>query len=299
MRMRFLPLFAACLLRGQERPANLPVQPIGANDLLAISVYDSPELTRTVRVEEDGTLRLPLIRRSITAGGLRPADVEKAIAAALKEEELINDPLVKVTIAEYYSRPISIMGAVRKPLTFQAHGPVSLLEALARAEGLGDFAGLDILVSRTGQPVLRVPVQGLIDRADPALNIKLYGGEEIRVPEADKIYIAGNVRKPGAVPVRDKTDLTVLKMVALAEGLAPYAAKQAYIYRKSEVPPGKKEITVELEKIMKRQAPDVPLEASDVLYIPDNTRRRAQMTVLDRIVLFGSTAGATALVWRR
>jgi polysaccharide export outer membrane protein len=275
--------------------ANLPQQPIGANDLIAISVYDAPELTRTIRVDSDGGIRLPLLKNPVQAEGLLPMNLESSIGDALKAEEILVDPIVKVTIVEYYSRPISIAGAVRKPVTFQAVGKVTLLEALARAEGLAPEAGLEILVSRPDQLVRRIPVKALIDEADAETNIRLFGGEEIRVPEAGKIYVVGNVKKPGAFPVRDSADTSVLKMLALAEGLAPYASRQAYIYRR-EPGAAKQEIAIELEKIMKRKSADVPLEANDILYIPDNTGKRATMTALEKFILTGSALGA-ALVY--
>jgi polysaccharide biosynthesis/export protein len=275
--------------------ANLPQQSIGANDLIAVSVYDAPELTRTVRVESDGVIRLPLLKNAIEAAGLLPRKLEAAIAAALKSEEILVDPVVKVTIVEYYSRPISIAGAVRKPVTFQATGNVTLLEALARAEGLSPDAGQEILVSRPEELVRRIPVRALIDAADPDMNLRLLGGEEIRVPEASKIYVVGNVKKPGAFPLRDSADTSVLKLLALAEGLAPYAAKLAYIYRRQPDGASKKEIEIELDKIMKRKSPDVPLAADDILYIPDNTGRRATMSALEKLVLVGGSVGAAAI----
>src|SRR5579871_1037518 len=91
--------------------ANLPAQRIGANDLVAISVYDAPELTRTVRVGADGFMRLPMLKQKVKAEGLMPGELETAIAAALAAEGLIVDPFVTVTIAEYNSRPISVAGA--------------------------------------------------------------------------------------------------------------------------------------------------------------------------------------------
>src|SRR5919198_5161826 len=100
--------------------ASLPAQRIGPNDLVAVSVYDSPELTRTVRVGPDGMIRLPMLKRRIQADGLLPGALEAAIAEALRAEELIVDPVVTVTIAEYRSRPVSVAGAVRHPITFQA-----------------------------------------------------------------------------------------------------------------------------------------------------------------------------------
>ncbi|MGH9657954.1 MAG: polysaccharide biosynthesis/export family protein, partial [Bryobacteraceae bacterium] len=302
-----LPL-AVCLSFAQSRtPAmeeagttNLPVQKLGVGDLIAVSVYDAPELTRTLRVDAEGAISLPLLKRTIKAEGLLPRDVEASIAAALKAEQLLVEPVVKVTIAEYFSRPISVAGAVRKPLTFQSVGTTTLLEAIARAEGLTQEAGLEILVSRAGQDlILRIPVRGLIDAAEPQFNLKLSGGEEIRVPEAGKIYVAGNVKKPGAFTVREQSEPTVLKMLALSEGLMPFAGKVAYIYRREAEGSAKIEIPVELDKLLKRKSPDLALRADDVLYIPDNSGRRVGLAALEKAILFGSTAGATALVWRR
>lgn len=282
--------------------ANLPAQRIGANDLVAISVYDAPEFTRTVRVGADGFVRLPMLKQRIKAQDLMPGELESAIAKALQDEQIIVDPFVTVTVAEYNSHPISVAGAVKLPLTFQATGPVTLLEAITRAGGLAPEAGAEILVTRT-QPgpdgttsalVQRILVKGLIDAADPALNVLLNGGEEVRVPEAGKVYVIGNVKMPGAYPVGDGTESSVLKMLALSQGLMPFAAKQAFIYRR-EGNGNKNEIPIELNKIMERKAPDPPLLANDILYVPDNKGRRMTLGALEKILLLGSGAGAAAI----
>jgi polysaccharide export outer membrane protein len=187
------------------------------------------------------------------------------------------------------------MGAVKKPLTFQAVGMVTLLDALAHAEGLTNDAGTEILLTR-GDSVERIPVKRLMKDADPTVNFVLHGGEEIRVPEAGKIFVVGNVHKPGAFPVRDAADNSVLKLVALSEGLLPYAGKLAYVYRR-DGSGGKKEMPIELEKIMQRKSPDVPLEVDDLLYIPDNKNRRTTMTVIDRITSFGASTASGVLIW--
>jgi len=283
--------------------ANLPAQRIGANDLVAVSVYDVPELTRTVRVGADGLMRLPMLKQRIKAEGLMPGELETAIASALVAEGLIVDPFVTVTIAEYNSRPISVAGAVKQPLTFQASGPVTLLEALTKAGGLSPEAGPEILVSRAQSSpdgtvtslVQRILVKGLIDAADPAMNISLIGGEEIRVPEAGRVYVIGNVKKPGAFAVQDGVESTVLKMLALSEGLAPYASKDAFIYRR-EANGSKNEIQIPLSKIMERKAPDATLLANDILYVPDNKGRRMTLGALEKVMAFGAGAG-TALIY--
>ncbi len=283
---------------------NLPAQKIGRNDLLAVSVYDAPELSRTVRVTAEGRIRLPMLKEPIAAEGLLPAELEAAIAASLKAGQILVDPVVTVTIVEYHSRPISVAGAVKNPVTFQAAAAVSLLEAITRAGGLSPEAGAEILVTYRqpgpdNRPVSltrRIPVKQLIDRADPDVNLSLVGGEEIRVPEVGKVFVVGNVKKPGAYPVQDSGDTTVLKMLALAEGLAPFAGKQAYIIRQDDRTGARRELPVELRKILRREAPDVTLVATDVLYIPDNSGRRSGLAALEKILMFGTGAG-TALIY--
>ena len=288
-----------------ELGANLPAQAVGPNDLIAVSVYDAPELSRTIRIGADGYIRLPMLKKGIKAEGLHPDELEVAIAQALKEGNILVDPFVTVTIAEYHSRPISVSGAVKLPVVFQADGPTTLLEALARAQGLREDAGREILISNSqpgpeGKPITltrRILVRGLIDEADPELNVRLHGGEEIRVPEVGKIYVVGNVKKPGVFPVQDGADTTVLQALALAEGLMPFAGGQAFIYRR-EGSGAKNEIPIELARIMQRKAPDVPMSANDILYVPENHGKRLGVATLEKIILFGSTAGATALIYK-
>ncbi len=287
--------------------ANLPAQRIAANDLIAVSVYDSPELTRTVRVGEDGTIRLPMLKQRVQADGFLPGELENAIAEALSREEILVDPIVTVTILEYHSRPISVVGAVHKPVTFQAVGKVTVLDALVMAEGVTSDAGPDLLLTRPQAeeadadpaPPERIPLRALLSTADPSLNVRLKGGEEIRVPEARMIYVVGNVKKPGAFPVRDDSETTVLKVLALAEGLVPYTGRRAYIFRPEAGSKERQEIPIELEQILKRKLADVALQADDILYIPDNKGKRRTAEIIDRVSGFGSATASGLLIWRR
>lgn len=288
---------------GLTDASSLPVQKIGPDDLIGLSVYDSPELTRNIRVSNDGTIRLPLLRQRLQVAGLWPSEVETLVSTALREEGVMVEPVVTVTVAEYRSRPIKVVGAVKHPTTFQAFGETTLLDAISRAEGLSDDAGPEILVSRTqlsedGKSrtlVQRIPVQALIDAADPESNLQLQGGEEIRVPDAGRIYVVGNVKKPGAFPIKDAAETSVMRLLALSEGLLAYSSKMAYIYRK-EASGGKNEIAIELEKIIQRKAPDVSLVANDVLYIPDRAGRKSVMNTLEKSLPLGAAA-TSALIW--
>lgn len=317
--LALLILAAAPAARAQSKPvsvmgpmgdagaANLPGQRIGGDDLLAISVYDAPEFTRTVRVSPEGFLTLPMLSAKIRAAGLLPPELEKAIAARLSEEGILVKPVVMVTVAEYHSRPISVMGAVRKPVTFQAVGRMTVLDALARAEGLSQDAGPEIVLTRirtdatTGEPkreMTRIPVRSLIDDADPALNVFLTGDEEIRVPEARRVYVVGDVKKPGAFPVKDANTTTVMRALALAEGIGPFPQKVAFIYRAEGATGARHEITVELAKLMDRKAPDIALQADDVLYIPEARAKKNAVAAMEKAASFGLATASGVLIWR-
>lgn len=282
--------------------ANLPSHKIGVDDMVAISVYDSPELTRSVRVSAEGQIHLPMMKGAIPAAGLLPRELAAGIAEALRTERILIDPIVGVTVAEYRSRPVRVAGAVRRPVTFQAFGTVTLLDAITRAEGLAPEAGPEILLIRRGangkSMTQRIPVKILLAGEDPDLNPRLAGDEEIRVPEAGRIYVAGNVKNPGVFMMKDAFETTVLKALALSGGLSPFAAGQAYIYRRPADGQAKQEILIYLSQIMGRKSPDVALAADDILYIPDAKGRRLTASAIERIAGFAGATTSGMLIWR-
>jgi polysaccharide export outer membrane protein len=289
-------LFSIASLSFAQTSANLPVQPIGPNDLLSLTVYDAPELSGTLRVSPQGTISVAMLQKPLNARGLLPTALETTIAEALKNEQLIKRPMVTVRVLEYQSRPVVVSGAVKRPLTFQAVGGVTLLEAIARAEGLSSDAGPAILVTMPGSAeVKRIAVEALMAGNDPRSDITLVGGEHVRVPERGRVYVVGNVRRPGAIPA---VDASVLKSLALTEGLAPNASKEAFIYRRSDGSDGRAEIPVDLKRLLKRESPDVPLREDDIFYIPENGKRRLALAALEKALAFGTTAGATAMIYR-
>jgi polysaccharide export outer membrane protein len=244
-----------------------------------------------------------MLAQHIKAAGLYPEGLENSIRAALINEQVLVDPVVSVSVVEYRSRPITVVGEVKTPMTFQASGVVTVLDAISQAGGLSDNAGSEILVSRqqlgaNGESTTltqRIPVRGLLDAVDPSLNPRLQGGEVIRVPEAGRVYVVGNVKNPGAFPLKDDSGTTVLKMLALSQGLNSYTARTAYIYRTEGGSGGKSDIPIELKKIMERKSPDVPLMANDILYVPEASARKGAMTALDRGLLIGVALGTTLL----
>jgi polysaccharide export outer membrane protein len=256
------------------------VQKLGKGDVINVSVYEAPELTRNVAVDADGNIRLPFVRQHIHAVGLIPDELEKVIADALIEEQVMISPIVMVTVVEQHSRSISVIGAVRNPTTFQVGGTLTLLEAIIRAGGVSEGAGENILVSHpspSGDRSIglteRIPVRSLMDPSDPAASLPLEGGETIRVPVAGQVWVVGDVKRPGVFTVSGSGS-TVIRAMALIGGLDSFASRTAYIYRTDESNGRKNEIPIPIKKILARKSPDLPLYGDDLVFVPNVTGER-------------------------
>ena len=298
-------LFACFASSGQTTPNAdaLPPQPLGVNDLISVTVYNAEELSLKVRVDGQGVIRLPMLSSPIPAVGVLPSDLERSIRQAYVNAGILVNPTVTVAVIEFSSKPVSVIGAVRTPVTFNADQPVTLLEALTRAGGLTEEAGSYLLLSRhprgedsEGLLTQRIAIVDVLESASVLENVRLRGGEEVRVPEAGKIYVVGNVKKPGTYRIPNDHETSILKALALSEGLAPNAMNEAFIYRES--PDGSKsEIPVDLKKILARKSADVTLLRNDVLYVPESGRKKATFSAIDKAIAFGTATLSGVLVW--
>lgn len=110
---------------------------IGADDVLAISVWHEPDLSRTVPVRPDGQISLPLVG-DVTAAGKTAVELQGVLRAALTK--FVKDPEVDVIVSDIRSQKINVIGEVTKPGSFPLTQSMGVLDALAQAGGLRDFA---------------------------------------------------------------------------------------------------------------------------------------------------------------
>jgi polysaccharide biosynthesis/export protein len=111
---------------------------IAALDVLDVSVFGVADLTRTVQVSSTGMISMPLVR-TVKAGGRTAGELERDIASKLSATYL-QAPQVSVFVKEYNSQRITVDGAVIKPGIFPTTGQVSLMQAIALAQGLSTVA---------------------------------------------------------------------------------------------------------------------------------------------------------------
>jgi len=267
---------------------------IGSGDLLTVEVFDVPELSREVRVNETGYISLPLMPAKVRADGLTTFQLQDKLAELLQTNGLVSTPQVSVSLKERNSQPITVIGSVRTPMVIQAVHLTTLLQALSQAGGIADEAGNTVIVTR---PAVKPPetddagvaamlseaqtftinLSDLLEIGDSRFNIPLLGGDVVSVPRAGIIYVVGAVNHPGGfVMQNDRDRMTTLKMLSLAGGTISSAKiKEAVILRKNAETGKRDELPVDLNKVMRLQTEDVALQASDILFVPDSAGKRA------------------------
>lgn len=119
---------------------------IGPLDVLEVSVFKVPDLSKTVQVADSGTVNLPLVGE-VPAAGRTAQDVERDLAKKLGAKYLQN-PQVNVFVKEYNSQRVTIDGAVKKPGVFPIKGRSTLLQMIASAEGLTEVANSEVVIFR-------------------------------------------------------------------------------------------------------------------------------------------------------
>src|SRR5262245_4727440 len=207
---------------------------IGPADVLAIAVFDQPQLTGRYTVQSDGTFTFPLVG-AIKAGGITVQEIEVDIRTRLAAGYL-KSPQVLVSIDQYRSQQVFVMGEVRQPSGLPYTGPMTLMEALARAGSLTERAGPEALVLRRPDAVsppdasslaraqssadsnnIRVDLRSL-QTGKLSEDVVLRPGDTVFVPKAQSIFVSGQVNRPGEFIYQ--AGMTVRQVIALAGGVS-------------------------------------------------------------------------------
>lgn len=208
---------------------------LGPQDSVTITVFEHPNLSGKFNVESDGSFTFPLIGR-IKAAGLTPRAIEAEIGKRLRDGYL-KDPQLSVTVEQYRSQRVFIIGAVGQPGSFVLSGNTTLFEALARAgsttsESVGEaivvrarpgreVAGPLLPEQAADAEVVRIDLKQLEGGA-LSQNVVLRDGDTIVVPRGEKVFLLGEVRAPGSYSIRKGT--TLLQVLALGGGVTDRGA---------------------------------------------------------------------------
>ena len=255
---------------------------IGVGDVLEIRVYNRPQLSReAVRVEGNGIIRMPLIEGDIQAACKTEGELAKEIST--RYARYYKNLPVDIFIKEYHAREVALIGAVNEQGRYQMQRHIRLLELLTFAKGPSDKAGQTINIVRgprtdlCSESTSAANQEGLISlplndtlRGEEAANPYVEAGDIVTIPEAEQVFVVGNVYSPKSLPLKET--LTVSRAVAMAGGpLRDSKTDKVRVVRRGAGSAGASEMYVNLTAIARKKEDDLVLQANDIIEVPEST----------------------------
>ncbi|MFL6429254.1 MAG: SLBB domain-containing protein [Acidobacteriaceae bacterium] len=242
---------------------------IGPGDVLHVQVVEAPEMEQHVRVTDNGMI--PLVGAGdVKVGGMTVAAAQTAIHDHLIATHYMNHPQVMVTVEQYATETVSVVGEVARPGAYPITTPRTVLDVLSFAGGITNVADRNIMVQRHGSKDDAVPYFVSNDpKQAMSTQVMVNPGDTVIVPKAGIVYILGDVNRPGGFAMSNNQDhMTLLQALALAGGVT-HAARQgrARLIRVAEGQ-SQHEETLNLGDIQKGKRPNPTLYAGDILYVP-------------------------------
>lgn len=277
---------------------------IGFQDAVQVQVFKHDELSQTVNVSADGTIRMPRIDEPILAVCKTERELGEAITK--KYSTYLRTPFVTVRVVDQKSQPFAVIGAVEKPGSFYLNRRVRLLELLAFAGGPKiEKAGSKIQVARVGNSLacseeniqpdndeiqfLSFKLKDVIDGKE---NPFMEPGDIVSILEAEEAFVVGKVVKPTRISLKEPVTLTTA--IASAGGLEPNAKTDKVIIQRQEPGnPNKTELVFNLKDIADQKIPDPQLQANDIVEVSNDKIK----SVRDKVVQV-FTNGLPSLFYR-
>jgi len=262
---------------------------IGVGDILDIHVNDEDAVSGRYQVDQNGSVKLPLLTGSIPAAGASTFDLAARLSDEFKKQQILREPSVTVLMVRGMTQNVSVLGAVMRPGTYPIEkATTTLMDVISQAGGLAANAGNSVTIShgsegsaphvanasvKTSEPVAHpINLNAVMTGKDPSGNLTVHAGDIITISSAPVIFVVGAVTKPGAFTVQDQNSrMTVLQAIAMAEGPTSTASLgRTIIIRQSASDADRSEIPIDLSKMIKGKEKDSVLEANDILFVPQS-----------------------------
>ena len=264
-----LLLCCVVLFGGQQPSLQAESLLIGAGDQLHILVFETPDLEQHPRVTDAGEIPLMLLG-NVSVAGLTPAEAAARIEQKLIAGNLIRHPQVTVTVDQYATQNVAVLGQVKAPGTFPITAPRSIFDMIALAGGLTDVADRSITIERHSDPAKKVTFffsNNATNAIDDA--VMIYPGDKVIVSKAGLVYVLGDVKTPGGyVMSNNSSQLTVLQVVAAAGGTNHSAVPSHARLIRRDGTTGYSDKPLQLSAMQKGKQADISLQPGDIVYVP-------------------------------
>lgn len=272
---------------GATAPPNLEKLRIQPGFLLHVSIFNEPQLSQDVRVDEKGDVSLSLAGH-VHVQGMNEAEAQDAITAAYKRSEMLKDPQVELSMVQYVSPKISILGEVQAPGEYELIVPTNLLTVITMAGGATLEAGDRITLRHADNDDVQVVK---FVRTGDTSNLKRYmvsAGDTVVVKRAGIVYVLGAVNRPGGYVMQPDGSMNVIQALAMALDTSfPASIGKVRIIRKS----GDRilDIPVNYKDIVGGKIDPVALEPDDIVYVP-NSKTKLALTTTKQLAFQASGA---------
>jgi polysaccharide export outer membrane protein len=240
---------------------------IGSGDMLHVQVYDTPEMDQHPRVDDAGNAPI-LFLGNVSVKGKTPAQAAALIADTMIAKQMMRHPQVTVSIEQYATQEVSVLGEAAHPGKFVITTPRPILDVLSMAGGLNNLADRHILIQRQGSATHQETYFVANNPTDSASEMMVAPGDIIIIPRTSLVYVLGDVARPGGYPLfNNDSPATLLETLAQAGSPNRSAVLSgARLMRKNGA--GYQQTTLDIAKVEKGKQPDLPLQANDVIFVP-------------------------------
>jgi len=240
---------------------------IGPGDMVQVKVFDTPELDQLVRVTDSGSITL-IMGGEAKISSQSPEAASRVVEKMLLEGHYLLNPRVSITIVEYATQKVSILGEVKAPGAYAINTPRSVIDVLTLAGGLNEIANRRIVIERRGTRQ-KVPYF-ISNEPNLALDsaVAVNPGDSVIVPRAGIVYVLGDVARPGGYTMTNNdAQISALQLIARAGGTNHSAVPSgARLMRKTA--DGYTETILPLSAMQKGKKADFPLNPDDIIYVP-------------------------------
>ncbi len=241
---------------------------LGPGDVVSIHVFGEPELSEPLRVSDAGDITEPFVGK-VHVAGLTPSQVAAALEQQFVAQQYLLEPRITVTVEQYFTENIAVVGHVKSVGTYAAPTGRTITEVIAQAGGLLDTADRHVVIRRHADG-REIPFF-FSNSPDVLLGDQpiVYPGDTVFVPKAGTVYMMGDVpRAGGYVMNNDHSQLTALQLLALAGGANNTSRPSRARLVRHGADGAPHEVELALDEMRKGLAPDVPLLADDIVYVP-------------------------------
>lgn len=240
---------------------------LSPGDLIHIQIFEQPDYNPEVRLTANGDVLLPFIGDAHLSG-LTLSDAELLIEHRLVQAGIYRDPQVTITLVEGPNQEAAVVGEVHAVVPII--GSRRLLDVLAVAGGLPATASHVITISRAGVAEPIVVDLGTDPLRSSLANIPIFPGDTIIVGRIGVVYMVGDFKTPGTIPLTQYTPLTLMEATAMSGGLA-YQGKYSDVRLIRTVGDHRTVVKLDIQRILHGKDPDPILQANDIVFIPDST----------------------------